>query len=209
MERRASLEEAKAIFGKNFIGLKEIAKYSAEMGIRIPIQIPEIPYNLAQLNAHSKNYLLVLGTSEMTDGEPLSLISLRTRFGIYFNKAEPCFYNQDWYMNEFFIKKPLTVQWYMLRKNVIEESRAKSPDLISQDFKLPFAVECAYAFFLYYFSTGEYLWKHDFVWCKDTDHNNDRIYVGRYLDISGLNNNGFSIHRHLALRQCYGFIDTI
>lgn len=51
------------------------------------------------------------------------------------------------------------------------------------------------------------LWKHDFVWCSDMDHNGDRIYVGKYHDISGVNKNGFSIHRHLALRECYASIN--
>lgn len=54
---------------------------------------------------------------------------------------------------------------------------------------------------------GEKLWYHDFVWCSDVDHNGDRIYVGKYNDIDGVNKDGFSIHRHLALRLCYGCID--
>ena len=62
---------------------------------------------------------------------------------------------------------------------------------------------------LAYFARKEYLWWHDFVWCSDVDHNGDRIYVGKYHDIDGVNKNGFSIHRHLALRPCYGSVDYI
>ena len=207
MERTASLEEARDIFGKSFIGPDELSKYSVQMGVRIPQQVPEIPYSLAELKTQSKDYLLVLGTSEMVSGEPLSLLSLRAYFGLDPDRSEPCFYNQDWYMKETFMTRPLTDQWYMLRRSVFEGSRAKSPELAGKDYKLPSAVECAYVFFINCFCTGEYLWEHDFVWCDDTDHNGDRIYVGKYHDVTGINKNGFSIHRHLALRQWYGFID--
>lgn len=59
------------------------------------------------------------------------------------------------------------------------------------------------------FSHDQYLLYHDFVWCVDVDHNGDRIYVGKYHDIDGINKNVFSIHRHLALRQCYASTDCL
>ena len=31
--------------------------------------------------------------------------------------------------------------------------------------------------------------------------------LGKYHDVDGVNKNGFSIHRHLSLRPCYGCID--
>lgn len=40
-------------------------------------------------------------------------------------------------------------------------------------------------FFAYCFANEEYLWFHDFVWTQDVDHNDDRIYVGKYHDIDG------------------------
>ncbi len=178
------------------------------MGILMPKQVPEILYSLAELKAYSKDYLLVLGTTTMASGEPLSLLSLRAHFGFDPDSSEPCFYNQDWYMKETFMSRTLSDQWYMLRRSVFEGSRAKSPEIKGKDYKLPSAVQCAYVFFINFFCTGEYLWIHDFVWCDDSDHNGDRIYVGKYHDVTGINKNGFSIHRHLALRQWYGFIDS-
>ena len=65
---------------------------------------------------------------------------------------------------------------------------------------------CTYTFFVFYLCRHEKIWNHDFIWCSDRDHNGDRIYVGKYHDIDGVNKNGFSIHRHLALRPCYGAI---
>ena len=209
MERRASIEEAQEIFGKNFIGPAELNKYSVQMGIMMPPVLPEITYTLEELKTHSEDYLLVLGTSRMSSGDPLTLLSLRNHFGINPDRSEPCFYNQDWYLKETFMNTPFSDKWYLVRRFVFEESRAKSPELIENAYHLPLAVQCAYVFFINYFCTGEYLWKHDFVWCDDKDHNGDRIYVGKYHDVTGVNKNGFSIHRHLALRQWYGFIDSI
>ena len=53
------------------------------------------------------------------------------------------------------------------------------------------------------------LWRHDFIWCDDSDHNGDRIYTGRYIDPNGINKNGFNIHRHLSIRPCYGAAPVI
>lgn len=208
MERGTSIEEAKEIFGKGLIGPDELLKYSKQIGIKIPALIPNIPYEPAELRELYKNYLLVLGTSSMSSGDPLTLMSLREHFGVDSHLFEPCFYNQDWYLKEKFTTDPLNDDWYIIRKSVFHDSRAQNPEQMNADFKLPSAVQSAYAFFMNYFNTGEYLWEHDFIWCRDKDHNGDRIYVGKYHDISGINKNGFSIHRHLALRQCYGFIDT-
>ena len=97
--------------------------------------------------------------------------------------------------------------WFLIRKNVYEDSRAVQPAELMKEYAFPSAIRCTYAFFAAWFTAGIRLWEHDFVWCSDTDHNGDRIYVGKYHDIDGVNKNGFSIHRHLALRPCYGCID--
>ena len=46
----------------------------------------------------------------------------------------------------------------------------------------------------------------DYVWCSDVDDKGDQIYVGRYTDASGLNADGFEIHRHLRIKQNYGVV---
>ena len=76
--------------------------------------------------------------------------------------------------------------------------------------KLPSALLCAFVFFSNYYNTnGELLWKNDFTWCSDIDSNDDQIYVGRYIDVKGLNKNGFNIHRHLKIKNNCSCIDTI
>lgn len=208
MERRTNIEFAKKKFGTNFIGVDEITMIAPKLGVQLPLIIPEIPYSKAELNAHSKDSILILGLENMANGKALTLLSLRERFGISSEIHEPCFYNQDWYLNESFLNNALESKWYLIKKNVFEESRAVQPTALENKYNLPSAILCAYTFFAYWFHSKDVLWKDDFIWCSDRDHNGDRIYVGKYVDIDGVNKNGFSIHRHLALRSCYAAIEV-
>jgi len=209
MEGIVSIKEAKTIFGKNFIGKEELSKYSDELGIEIPEFVPSIPFERDLLISNSKDFLLILGISTMKGGKDLSLSSLINFFGKSPKNSEPCFYNQDWYLKEGFMQKSLANKWYMIKHSVYESSRAISPEILRTQYQFPSAVQCAFAFFSSWFCRSECLWKNEYIWCYDLDHNGDRIYVGRYIDIDGINNNGFSIHRHLALRNCYCGISVI
>ncbi|MDR3133394.1 MAG: hypothetical protein LBU42_05150 [Prevotellaceae bacterium] len=210
MERRTTIAQAQQLFGKNFIGVQELAAVAGEFPVKSPVEMPAIPYSSQELAPLAEDYLLLLGASVLPDGKPLNLLSLRERYGINPDLAEPCFYNQDWYLQEDFMTTTLADRWYLLRKNVIFETRAMSPVEILEkmpDFHFPPAILCAYAFFACWFTLQEHLWVDDFVWCDDVDHNGDRIYVGKYHDVDGINKNGFSIHRHLTLRKCYGAVE--
>lgn len=206
MERRAKIKYAKQLFGDNFIGGEEIAKIASELGVQLPIDIPQIPYTKAELEEHASDSILILGVQKMYDGKPLTLLSLKERFGSNPANFEPCFYNQDWYLKEEFMQLGLKNRWYLISKNVFEDSRAVIPSILEKKYNFPQAVLCGYVFFAYWYHAKNILWKHDFVWCSDIDHNGDRIYVGKYIDIDAINVNGFSIHRHLALRNSYAAI---
>ena len=200
------METARRIMGESLIGPDEL-KAAGAMSLRIPEKIPELPYPAAELEAKKDDYLLVLGVSRFADGTPVTIRNLKARFGKDPDVSEPCFYNQDWYDKEDFIDLPMEDGWFLIRKNVYESSRAVQPAELMKVYTFPAAVTCTYAFFAAWFTRGLTLWIHDFVWCSDTDHNGDRIYVGKYHDVDGVNKNGFSVHRHLALRPCYGCID--
>lgn len=207
---RVTIEKAKKIFGTNFVGLSELKPLLRRMGLSYDnIQIPQIEYSYSELQKYSNDYILVLGLPELANVK-LSIQTFRNNFGVDPAKSEPCFYNQDWYLNEEFIHRTLKLQWYLLRKNVLEESRGVQPsELLKQNITFPSAILCVYAFWAYYYAYHVMLWYHDFIWCEDTDHNGDRIYVGKYHDIAGVNKNGFSIHRHLSLRECYASINNL
>ena len=205
MERK----EVKKLFGKNFVGKDELKPFLKALGFGdVDIQEKPIEYSDSDLQkAAEKGYILIYGV-EQINGQNITLRFLRDKFGVNPDVSEPCLYNQDWYLKEDFIDKPLNARWYLIKKDVYEDSRAVMPcDLTQRGLNFPSAILCGYTFFAYYYARNEYLWWHDFVWCSDIDHNGDRIYVGKYHDIDGVNKNGFSIHRHLALRPCYGSVN--
>lgn len=187
------------------IGPEKLRNIQA-LNLRIPENAPAIPFSEAELEARENDYLLIYGAGAFNDGTPVTIRNLKKRFGKDPELSEPCFYNQDWYDKEHFIDIPMAEGWFLIRKNVFEDSRAVQPAELMKEHVFPMAITCTYAFFAAWYVLGIRLWEHDFVWCGDTDHNGDRIYVGKYHDIDGVNKNGFSIHRHLALRPCYACI---
>lgn len=208
---RNELDLLKDLFGNSFIGPEQVDKLLARMGLPALSEqdVPEMNYPMDVLRDKADEYLLVMGFAG-SKNNPLDIIKFRDSFGIDPDKSEPCLYNQDWYLAEDFVRTTLEKRWYLIKRDVYEDSRAVLPnDLIKRKLSFPSAVLCVYTFFAYFFSYGEYLWYHDFIWCCDEDHNGDRIYVGKYHDIDGINKNGFSIHRHLALRNCYASTDCV
>ncbi|MDC7290706.1 hypothetical protein NXH76_23225 [Blautia schinkii] len=198
--------EAKKIMGDNFIGPDELQETSFLL-FESDRKLPYMPFSLEELKVKKEDYLLILGTGKMKNGKDVNIRNLCSYFGKNPDVSEPCFYNQDWYECESFIDVKMQDKWFLIRKNVYEESRAVQPLELMRKFVFPTAIDCAYTFFVSWFVKDIKLWDHDFVWCKDVDHNGDRIYVGKYYDIDGVNKNGFSIHRHLGLRSCYACID--
>jgi len=206
---RSTIDRLKQLFGKNLIGPDELQPLMDKLGWGMEFAIPDLNYTMETLEACAPDYLLVMGLPAV-GGKPVTIRTLREIFGVDPDAGEPCFYNQDWYMHEDFIDRQMESRWYLLRKDVVEASRAVMPEqLMADSYVFPMAILCAYAFFAYWFCYDEKLWYHDFVWCCDTDHNGDRIYVGKYHDVDGVNKNGFSVHRHLALRSCYAAVTTL
>lgn len=204
-------KDAKILFGDNFIGKEELKPFFKALGSgEVDIQENPIQYTDSDLKkAADEGYILVYGVKNV-NVQNITLRFLRDIFGVNPDVSEPCLYNQDWYLKEDFIDVTLNERWYLIKKEVFENSRAVMPsDLMQRGLDFPSAILCGYTFFAYYYARNEYLWWHDFVWCCDIDHNGDRIYVGKYHDIDGVNKNGFSIHRHLALRPCYGSVNCM
>jgi hypothetical protein len=212
MERRASLNDAKCMFRQNFIGPDEIYDIKDKLGIYYSAtDIPELPFSMCFLESMRNDYLLILFVPYFKDNTSLTIIKMKEHFGTDPLIAEPCFYNQDWYLNEpFAAKNDLNTRWYLIRKNLIDESRGIDytyTQKLRMKSILPSALICTYTFFSYYFhSGGKILWPFDYIWCNDKDHNNDQIYVGRYIDPNKINKNGFSIHRHLSINHNYGSV---
>lgn len=213
-----TIAEAKKIMKNNFIGPEELESIADDLNISNKIligHIPIIPFSQSTLKTVAKDYILILGVSKTKDKRPMTINSMRNFFGSDPKISEPCLYNQDWYIKEnFFNKTILSDEWYLIRKNVKDNTRGKDPQKLSKILKsgqsFPPAVLTVFTFFAYFFHTeGKVLWKHDFIWCSDCDNNGDIVYVGRYKDPKKNNKNGFNIHRHLSIRPCYGLADVI
>ena len=181
------------------IGPKELR--SLEWLPKSDFSAPEIPFSDDVLRTHANTHILIF-----TPATPEITINwLREKFGVD-PAHEPCMYNQDWYLKEDFANRTLDGKWHLIRKEVLEDARAMPPEEVELTLvgeRFPMAVTLAFTFFAWHALKKEVLWKHDFLWCSDTDHNGDRIYVGRYEDPTGVNKNGFNVHRHLSLRSAY------
>src|SRR3989338_2850165 len=194
-------ETARQILGKHFVGSEELKSLPILFQCK-NVNAPDISFTADVLREQKKTHILI----PPPPIEDITLNGLREKFGMDPAVSEPCMYNQDWYVKETFANLPLDGKWHLIRKDVLEDMRAKPPEEIETaltDQPFPSAITCAFTFFAWYLLRGETLWKHDFVWCSDRDHSGDRIYVGRYEDPAGVNKNGFNIHRHLALKSAY------
>lgn len=194
---------AKSLFKENFIGPDELKAARKFIEFKIPSQIPRIDINLNNVNY--TNSILILGVEKINDGSSLNIQKLVSLFGYKSTLDHPNFYNQDWYLNEKFTKKTISLKWYLIEKKVRDISRGVKPKIGDEEF-LPSAILCTYVFFLFWFNTNKILWENDFVWCSDKDSFGDRIYIGKYKDKIDSNRSGFSIHRHLELKKNYGSI---
>ena len=205
---RTTVTVAKELFGNRFLGPNELKPMFERMCLNsVDDSSYIIPYTKEQLTKYAREGYILIFAIDKVDDTLININLFRNKFGIDPDNSEPCLYNQDWYISEDFIFKPIISGWHLIKKDIFEDSRAVMPkELIARDIKFPTAILCIYTFFAYYYAYNEKLWYYDFVWCSDTDHNGDRIYVGKYHDVDGVNKNGFSIHRHLALRSCYGAI---
>lgn len=104
---RVTVEQAKKIFGSNFIGLEELKLLFDRMKLSWnDVKVPNIEYTLSELRKYSDDYILILGLPNL-DSTSLSIFTFRNIFGTDPNISEPCFYNQDWYLNEDFIHDTL------------------------------------------------------------------------------------------------------
>lgn len=206
MVSTVDFEKAKSILGDRIIGIDDLKKIDV-INFDYSNYSNTIPFPLEVIEQRAKDWYLIYGVSKFLDGKNVSIRNLKNIFGENPAINEPCFYFQNWYDNEEFIDNSMSEGWFWVRKSVYEDSRAVDPNELLKKYSFPDAITCTYAFFVTWLTKTDKLWYHDFVWCEDVDHNGDRIYVGKYNDVDGVNVNGFSIHRHLALRNCYGCIE--
>ena len=198
--------EYKKKLGQNFIGPEEInascegfLRFSQEEYIKIPFSLDEI----------STSELLILTKSTLKNNKSLTIANFKDAFENSPNCDKVVFYNQDWYLNEkFYNENSLKLEWKIIPLHTEDQNRGIMPNYELVGY-LPSAILLVYTFFIFAIINGEVLWPHDYLWCSDVDNENDKIYVGRYYDVIGLAKPGFSIHRHLSIKNNYTFLILI
>lgn len=209
MEGRTSIIDAYKIMGNNIIGPNEIILNASHvLDIKkIKTDIPPINYSKDLLFSNRESHTLILVIPFSNNLEKINIKFFKEYFGYNPEISEPCFYNQDWYLKEdFFFDTNLKYEWILIRNNINSESRGKLPIL---NDNLPTVLLCTYVFFISFICKKIILWENDYIWCNSYDSYGDQIYIGRYNDPTGLTKNGFSIHRHLSIKNNYGVITVI
>ena len=121
MEGKTTINLAKSIMGNSFVGPQELISISNQFPVAVndgrDFIIPAIPFNPSLLKELSSDYILILGTDKFNVDKQLTINDMRNWFGTSPQKSEPCFYNQDWYLNHDFAGKgTLEKRWYLLKK---------------------------------------------------------------------------------------------
>tara|TARA_B100000963_G_C22476674_1_gene602729 strand:+ start:210 stop:833 length:624 start_codon:yes stop_codon:yes gene_type:complete len=197
--------QAKKLFGNNIIGPDEFTSFPKNFKFQFFDNSQKIDINISGFDL--SKHILIYGPKFMEDGTFLNIKKMYDIFGKKYTKGNIIFYNQDWYLSEKFAKTTLNNKWYLVQKEVSNKSRGFVP---KNQFKrnLPSAVLCSFLFFSWWIKTGEILWSNDYVWCSDFDSFGDQIYVGKYKDLNNNERSGFSIHRHLSIKENYGCIKS-
>ena len=76
MNKRISMEQAKAIMGNDFIGSEEIRRIEL-IKFAVPEVISDIPFTSADLESKKDKYILVLGLGKLANGKMTTTRSMR------------------------------------------------------------------------------------------------------------------------------------
>jgi len=186
-------KQARAIMGKNFLGVEEVAEYFGIILTQDELaKVAEIPFSEKTLEECKDTHILFLGVHHNKEGKPLTITSLREMFPA---TSQPRFYSYEdaWYNKEKFATKETTeLKWYLVRKVITEESRSENfqeqEKLLKEQEYREKTVVYVYGMLLMFRATGERLFENDYVWCTDLDSDGYRVDVGYFgsygLDVS-------------------------
>ncbi|MGC3971622.1 MAG: hypothetical protein QM775_31040 [Pirellulales bacterium] len=168
---------ARAIMGKNFLGIEEVrAGYGFSHTDEQRQLLSEIPFSDETLQRYKDTHVLVAGA-------PLSVNEIRKIAG------DDVFSRYTWYKREPFANdQKLSVRWYLLRKEPVPGSCGKKYEEQASPLtneEVPFACEMTYMVILYSLTRGERLFQDVYVRCQDKLLVVERIFVGHY-DPDGL-----------------------
>ena len=210
-EAHIEFEEAKEIFGPDFLGPEAVeAIFGAELSQDELSQIETIPFTREELEkAKELGMMLVLRVPRIGKdkaAKPLTIKQLRgvfkgdDKFGDPKKKKSKIFYDQDWYNNEEFATKTTpSLGWGLVTKKILEESRSKNWDqqqeilkkwaeengIDPSQIRRRTPVEIAYDTLLYYGTNKESLLENTWDWSGVQSSDGFFVLVG-YFASGGL-----------------------
>jgi len=203
-EASIEFEEAREIFGKDFLGPEAAeATFGVELSQDEIEQIEEIPFSREELEqAKQLGMMLVLRVPRIgkdKNAKSFSINSVREAFkdddklGDPKKKKSNIFYDQDWYDNESFAAQDTpSLGWGLVMKEVLQESRSKNWDEQEEVLKAwakennidpskvrrRKPVEIIYDTLLYYGTNKESLLENSYDWTGVQSSDGHFVFVG-------------------------------
>ena len=227
-ESGIEFQEAKEIFGKDFLGPEAAeATFGVELSQEELEQIEDIPFSREELEqAKQLGMMLVLRVPRIgkdKTAKPFNINSVRGVFkagdklGDPKKKKSRIFYDQDWYNGESFATQSTpSLGWGLVMKEVLQESRSKNWDEQEEVLKKwakennidptkvrrRTPVEMVYDTLLYYGANKESLLEASYDWSGIQSSGGRFVHVG-YFDSDGLDvRNGARGNSHSTLGVC-------
>lgn len=178
-----SYHDAKIIMGTNFLGIDEVEKaFGVKYSAGDRAKLMQIPFDEATLKACANTHVLVAGF-------PASIDDIRSMVKGNAAKLFCSMAGKGWCNGEKFANIAVGVRWFLLRKEVVQNSTSKTygeqEKLIPQGEEIPFARDVVFVVMAMFITHGERLFEKVYVRCRDVSSNGYRVYVG-YFGRGGL-----------------------
>lgn len=174
MQIESNHEVARAIMGTNFLGLAEIEKaYGVKYTPAMRAKMKIIPDELMKvLVTCAETHILVAGFQLSIDD-----INQKTTNVMYFSPS-----SDGPFERKHFARIAVGLRWFLLRKEVIQNSKMKTygeqKGIIPLGEELPYAREVVFGGVALFLTTGERLFERlTFVRCKDVSYKSCRVCV--------------------------------
>ncbi|MDO8497981.1 MAG: hypothetical protein Q7S61_05575 [bacterium] len=184
-EPSVSQEKARKIMSKNFFGIEDVQKhFGVTFSKRQLAYMAEIPFSEEVLTECKDTHILVAYA-------PMAIVAVRTKTAsVKLPPKHRMFYQQDWYDNNEVGNGAGALEWHLVRKTSVPESKSKTwqeqQDLLDHKIdETPEANVMVYTIIGHFLATGERLFEKEYVRTRTLDSDGDRVLVG-YFDAYGL-----------------------
>jgi len=180
-------KNARAIMGKNFLGVEEaIQHFKLQPSEQAISRLKEIPFSESVLRECKNTHILIADLG-------LSIIGVKSRVdrNLFYSKEDA------WYTNQAFAQKEGEVTWRLIRKDIVPSSTSKTwqqqQALITAVEETPEARAMVYTNILYYLVHGSRLFSSVYARCSDLGSGGCRVCVGGFgsegLSVGGSDGN--------------------